>query len=330
MNKNDIINLLQSKDQELADLYKKADKIRQQNVQDTVHLRGIIEFSNYCIKQCNYCGINASAQKVTRYRIPHKEIIETCNFINQHQLGTVVLQSGEDPYYTSDKITKIIRDIKNNTDLAITLSIGNKTKKELQEYKAAGMDRYLIRFETSNSDLFNKCHPDDSLSSRVKTIQALQALNVQTGSGFLIGLPKQTIQQLAEDILFCTNLNLNMIGIGPYISNPNTVFTDQINPFDEELFYKVIAIIRILNPKAHIPATTAFDAINKNGRNLLLQRGANIFMPNMTPIKYKENYQLYPNKPCINETSNMCISCINKRLLKINRTVGTGRGDALN
>lgn len=324
--KEDVIALLNTEGDQLTDLYKRADEIRRINMGDDVFLRGIIEFSNYCKRDCFYCGIHRANLAVRRYRIPLDEIIHTCIDIESQGMTTVVLQSGEDPYYTKERLAEMIRRIKAETRLAVTLSVGERDEETYRFWRDSGMDRFLIRFETSDRALFERCHPDDNYDERLGCIQTLKNLGVQTGSGFLIGLPGETLQHLAEDILFCTQLGLDMIGVGPFIPHDKTPFANTINPFENEICFKTIAILRLLNQKAHIPATTAFDAIHPEGRNLLLQRGANVFMPNATPSEYRKDYLLYPGKPCVDENSEQCAACAQTRISNLGRTIGIGPG----
>jgi biotin synthase len=319
MTKEEIIEHLNSKDS--TSLYEKSDAVRKENKGDGVHLRGILEFSNICRKKCNYCGISLANRNVMRYRMDPGTIVKLCGNIKGTGIKTVVLQSGEDPYYTKEMLGHVISDIKKSTDLFVTLSVGERDEETFAYWKSMGMDRYLLRFETSNRRLFGFCHPDDDLDERVNCIKTLKKLGVETGSGFLIGLPGQTAEELADDIIFCTELGLDMIGVGPFISHPDTHFGAEINPFNNEIFYKVIALLRILNPDANIPATTAFDAIQNNGRDLALQRGANVFMPNVTPLKYRKKYLLYPGKPCIDETDGNCAVCAEGRIKGLGRQV---------
>lgn len=314
---------------EAESLYQAANECRQNNMGDDVYLRGIIEFSNICIKDCHYCGIRGSNTDVKPYRIPDNEIIETCQKMVGWGYTSVVLQSGEDPFYSTEKIAQIIKTIKATTPLAITLSVGERDETTYRVWKEAGMDRYLLRFETSDPRLFKTCHPDDNLEKRLECLEGLRNMGVQIGSGFLIGLPNETLEELAKDILFCTQLDLDMIGIGPFIAHPKTPFANRSNPFSPDIFYKTIAILRLLNPLAHIPATTAFDAIDPKGRDLVLQRGANVFMPNATPMAYREHYQLYPGKPCITESSDDCAGCVKGRLNRLGRTLGDDAGHSL-
>lgn len=323
---HEIISLLKATGNQESDLYDKANRIRKETMGDDIHLRGIIEFSNVCSKDCCYCGIRRSNASVTAYRIPDEEILETCLKMVDWGYTSVVLQSGEDPFYTRDRLTQLIGQIKSKTSLAVTLCVGVRDRETLRIWRDAGMDRYLLRFETSDPELFASCHPDEQLKIRLTCLDTLRELGVQLGSGFLIGLPNETLFQLATDILFCTQLNLDMIGIGPFIAHPATPFAKLPNPFTPDIYYKTIAIIRLLNPLSHIPATTAFDTIDPQGRNLVLSRGANIFMPNATPQKYRKHYMLYPGKVCVTESNEDCASCVQSRIKRLGRTVGRGPG----
>ena len=325
----DIVQLINAEGEALKQLYADADRVRKDNMGDEVFLRGIIEISNYCKKSCNYCGIRSKANKITRYRIPEEEIVQECKNIEKYGMTTVVLQAGEDSELSKDRIGKLLLRIKKETALAITLSLGVQDKETLLHWKQCGMDRYLIRYETVNPGLFENAHPDDKLESRLECIETLQALGVQTGTGFLIGLPGQTKEELAREIMFCTELKPDMIGIGPFIPHPGTPYGNGSNPFDDEIFFKVIAIMRLMNPRAHLPATTAFDTIRPDGRDLLLQRGANIFMPNLTPQKYRKYYLLYPNKPYINVSSASSAKSSVARILSLGRPIGIGPGHSL-
>jgi len=331
---SDVISLLNTQGIEIKDIYDKADDIRATYMGNEIFLRGIIEFSNFCKKDCNYCGIRRNVShdtsaSIKRYRMNDDEIIDTCKMMLKTGQTTVVLQSGEDPFYTKERFGSLLKCIKEETNLAITVSVGERDRATYEYWKTMGMDRYLLRFETSDPDLFKQCHPDDNLNERIECLRTLQSLGVQTGSGFLIGLPNETIEQLANDILFCTTLNLDMIGVGPFIPHPDTPFGSMKNPFDKEVYFKVVAILRLLNKDAHIPSTTAFDAIDPDGRNLLLQRGANVFMPNATPKKYREDYQLYPGKPCVDESAEDCSACVNMRVFNLGRTIGKGPGHSI-
>lgn len=315
--------------QDATPLYKKADQIRKKFVGDEIYLRGILEISNICRKNCNYCGIRGHNTQLQRYRMPEAEILQSCQQMEKQGITTVVLQAGEDPFLSKEKVGKLINKIRSNTNLAITLSFGEADSATYKFWRDCGMDRYLLRFETSDQELFKFCHPDDNFDERLDCIKNLQKLGIQTGSGFLIGIPQQTQEQLAQDIIFCSNLKLDMIGVGPFIPNQNTPFSNTKNPFTPQIFYKVVSLLRLLNKHAHLPSTTAFDAIEKNGRQLLLQRGANVFMPNITPQKYRKFYQLYPGKPCVDENNEQCVDCSRKRITSLGRIIGTGPGHSL-
>jgi len=325
----EIVFLLNLQKPDALILYQKADSIRQKHMGDEIFLRGIIEFSNYCRKDCFYCGIGRSNSTQERYRIPEEEILTTCKQIEAAEQTTVVLQSGEDIQYTKEILGNLITKIKSKTTLAITLSVGERDEETYRYWKDKGLDRYLLRFETSDKELFKRCHPDDDLTTRINCLKAIKKVGIQTGSGFLIGLPEETPEQLALDIQFCTDLDLDMIGVGPFIPHEKTEFSTTSNPFDKETYFKVISIVRLLNKKSHIPATTAFDTIDPNGRNLLLQRGANVFMPNATPKKYRDKYLLYPGKPCVDESASDCAGCVKGRVAALGRSIGKGPGHSI-
>ena len=325
----EIVSLLQSRGGDLKALYEAADRVRRESVGDEVHLRGIIEFSNYCRKSCDYCGIRGPNRKVERYRMGVEEIVKTACEVGQSGATTVVLQSGEDPWFTAGRLSEIIRAIRRQAGVAVTLSVGERSFEELVQFREAGCDRYLLRFETSDRTLFDRIHPDDVFEERMQCVRNLRRAGLQAGSGFMIGLPGGTLGTLARDILFTTLLDLDMIGCGPFLSHPETPLGGGAVLEDRELYFKTIAILRLLNPRAHIPATTAFDALCEGGRDLVLTRGANVFMPNFTPPKYRALYQLYPGKPCVDEDGGMCAACVKKRVARLGRTVGKGPGHSL-
>ncbi len=325
----ELVDLLGCTGEEALALYAAADRVRQAHMGDEVFLRGIIEFSNHCRRSCDYCGIRGPNREVKRYRMTAEEIVETA--IHAGQLGntTVVLQSGEDPWFTCERLIEILREIKRRTSLAITLSIGERPYEELVQFKQAGCDRYLLRFETSDRALFQSIHPDDDYDERIQCLHDLKRAGIQVGSGFMIGLPGGTLATIARDILFATALELDMIGCGPFLSHPGTPLSGQGSLEDREVAFKTIALLRLLNPRAHIPATTAFDALFEGGRDLVLTRGANVFMPNVTPQKYRALYQLYPNKPCVDEDSGQCALCVAGRVSRLGRRIGKGPGHTL-
>lgn len=332
ISKDAVLALLKSEDSDLVRLYARADSIRREHMGDEVYVRGIIEFSNLCANDCLYCGIRASNLLVNRYTMGIDEIVQTVRSFESMGQTTVVLQSGETPGLDDEEIGRLIRAIKSETSLAVTLSVGNRSRAVYRFWKECGMDRYLIRFETSDRKLFARLHPDCSFDDRMECLHILKQLGVQTGSGFMIGLPGETLETLADNILLCRELDLDMIGIGPYIPHPDTPLGNEPNAYadNEEIFYKAVSVLRIVNPDSHIPATTAFDAVFPGvGRNLALTRGANIFMPNNTPIQHRKDYLLYPGKPCIDENADQCVACVMMRIESIGRKIGTGPGHSL-
>lgn len=331
LNKEDLIYLLSLEDYDsLSKLYEKADRIRQKYVGDEVHLRGLIEFSNICRKNCNYCGIRRDNRKIKRYRMEIKEILQTVLDAAKRGYKTVVLQSGEDMYYTVDKLTELIKQIKANTDVVIVLSIGERPKEEYKKLREAGAERFLLRFETSNPELYERHHPDSLYEERMQILKWLREFDYQVGSGVIIGLPGQTIEDLAMDILKYKELDLDMIGMGPYICHPDTPLAGNPNG-SVEMALKMIAVTRIVMPDTNIAATTALGTLMPNGGlEKGLQVGANVIMPNITPVKYRKFYLLYPNKICIEEGRNKKIGAdIHERIKSIGRVVSQGYGHSL-
>lgn len=281
-------------------LFRRANNMRRRVFGKTVYIRGIIEFSNRCTRNCCYCGLRADNRSVKRYTMTEARILALARAMNGTAQTTIVLQSGEPPALGDHAMGRLIRRIKRETSLAVTLSCGCRPKKTLQYWRDCGLDRYLIRFETSNPKLYKQLHPDSSLDDRIKTIHNLKALGIQTGSGFLIGVPGENTGILADNIMLCRNLGLDMIGIGPFIAHPGTPLASAANAYaaDPNMLFRALAVLRLFNPFAHIPATTAFDAFfPQKGRIMALQRGANIYMPNNTPEPYCYNYAIYPGKP---------------------------------
>ncbi|MCR5265135.1 MAG: [FeFe] hydrogenase H-cluster radical SAM maturase HydE [Cyanobacteria bacterium RUI128] len=322
LSKEEIIVLLKSDGKELCQY---ADKTRKEFVGDEVHLRGLIEFSNICKCSCKYCGLRSPNTKAERYRLEPDEIIKYVQKGVELGYKTVVLQSGEDAYYDIDKLCHIIREIKKN-DVALTLSIGEKTKEEYKAYKDAGADRYLLRIETTDKELYKKMHPNMSFENRVRCLYDIKELGYETGSGCLVGLPKQTVESLADDILFFKELDADMIGIGPFIPHPETPLKSDLNPENFDMALKVMATVRLLMPDINIPATTAMETINPMGRIIALQSGANVVMPNILDTEYKVKYEIYPNKICLNEHSGKCRNCIEAKIKSIGRYVSQTKG----
>jgi len=312
-------------------LYMSADRVRRERMGDGVFLRGIVEFSNICGRDCHYCGIRSSNRDVRRYRMDADEILAVAKNMVGWKQTTIVLQSGEAASPEGDRrLGDLIRRIKAETDLSVTMSVGNRPRDVYSHWRDCGMDRYLLRFETSDPALFAQIHPACTLGERLECLHILRSLGVQVGSGFMIGVPGETPEVLAANILLCRNLDLDMIGIGPFIPHPCTPLGKTANAYaaDPEMHFVALAALRLANPDAHIPATTAFDAVftNPSGRDLALQRGANVFMPNSTPGQYRKDYMLYPDKPCVDENGALCAFCIVGRLEMLGRQIGTGPG----
>jgi len=295
MNISEILGWLKCNDKnKLQELWEMSNAARQEVVGNDVHLRGLIEFSNYCCNLCAYCGINRKRKNITRYRMTAEEILLSAKEAMKNKIGTIVLQSGYDPSMPVNWFVEILQEIKRKYPIAITLSIGERTEKELETLRLAGADRYLLRFETSDPILHAELHPHDkdSLSHRLMLLKTLRCLGYQIGSGMLIGLPGQCYRSLAYDILLLRKLQLDMIGVGPYISHPETDLFDKYNkschnasqvPNDELTSLKVLSLIRLTSSGAHIPSTTAMASINPEYSYLAgLMCGANVIMPNLT------------------------------------------------
>ena len=318
MNKNELVEIL-SNDNTNDWLFKEADKVRRENVGDEVHLRGLIEFSNICKRQCKYCGLQSGNKQIERYRILKDEILVYVQNAVNMGYKTIVLQSGEDEFYDTDKMVEIIREIK-KYDVALTLSIGEKSYDEYKAFKDAGADRYLLRIETTDQNLYKEMHPNASYENRVRCLQDLKSLGFETGTGCLVGLPNQTIESLADDILFFKELDADMVGIGPFIPHEQTPLADA-KTGDFWLALKVMALTRINLPNINIPATTAMETLNPNGRIIALNSGANVVMPNVTSKEYRAKYEIYPGKICINENPEQCRGCIEGKIKAIGRTI---------
>jgi biotin synthase len=305
-------------------LFTLADKVRHDYVGDEVHLRGLIEFSNVCKRQCKYCGLRSENKVIDRYRIEPSDIIKYAENAVKMGYKTIVLQSGEDEYYSVDKICEIIKGIK-ALDVALTLSIGEKSYDEYKAFKDTGADRYLIRIETTDRNLYKTMHPNMDIDNRFRCLEDIKTLGYEVGTGSLVGLPNQTIESLADDILFFKKLGADMVGIGPFIPHPQTPLADA-DTGNFEIALKVMALTRLILPEINIPATTAMETLNANGRIIALKSGANVVMPNVTTTEYRAKYEIYPNKICINENPEQCRNCIGAKIKSIGRTISQNYG----
>ncbi|GHU85874.1 [FeFe] hydrogenase maturase subunit HydE [Bacteroidia bacterium] len=324
------------------DLFEKAAKIKTQYVKNIVYFRGLIEYSNMCSKNCYYCGIRKDNKNILRYTMTDDEVIAAAEYAYQQGYGSIVLQGGEieSPVFTK-KITSLLHKIMevSNGKLGVTLSLGEQERSVLKEWQQAGARRYLLRIETSNKNLYSKIHPNDSKHSydrRVETLDTLKFLGYQVGTGVMIGLPFQTLDDLENDLIFFKDKDIDMFGMGPYIEHSDTpLFQYQYNMMFslQERFnitLNMIANLRIMMPNVNIAATTAMQAIDPCGREKALQAGANIIMPNITPKKYRDKYLLYQNKPCLDEEREQCKSCLEMRIKLIGENIGYGQcGDSL-
>lgn len=321
--KSEIIDILKD-DSQNEWLFSTADKIRKKFAGDEVHLRGLIEFSNICKCNCKYCGLRFENKIVERYRLNPDEIILLAKEAVSLGYKTIVLQSGEDKFYTKDILCEIIREIK-KFDTAVTLSIGERSFEDYKAFKEAGADRYLIRIETTDKALYEKMHPNMDFNNRVKCLKDLKTLGYEVGTGCLVGLPEQSVESLADDILFFKEIDADMIGIGPFIPHPQTPLKDAAAG-NFILALKVMALTRIILENINIPATTAMETLNPNGRIIALQSGANVIMPNVTLKKYSDKYEIYPNKISINQDPLQCLSFIENKIMSIGRIISKDYG----
>lgn len=354
MQRSEILRwLLETDADRLEELWRQADAVRRAHVGDAVHLRGLIEISNHCVRQCAYCGLRGPNTALQRYRMTTDEILVCAHQAATLGYGTVVLQAGEDPLLTRDWVADLVRRIKTQTGLAVTLSLGEQDEETFRLWRQAGADRYLLRFETSNRTLFDRIHPPhpDRRSNRIAQLAVLRQLDYEVGSGVMVGIPGQTFVDLAQDIELFRSLDLDMIGVGPWLPHPETplgarsetggepsrrlpdspIGDDRQVPNTELMTYKVVALARLVCPWANIPSTTALATLNRDrGRELGLQRGANVVMPNLTPPLYRRLYEVYPGKACLYETPGEFHAELTERIRSLGRHVGTGPGGSLN
>ncbi len=323
----DLKELIQS-DKYDTSLFASADKIRREHYGTDVYIRGLIEFTNYCKNNCYYCGIRAGNPNSIRYRLTKDEILTSCD--EGYALGfrTFVLQGGEDMYFTDDKVCNIVYSIREKyPDCAITLSIGEKSRDSYKAYFSAGANRYLLRHETATDSHYSLLHPESmQIDTRKKCLFDLKEIGFQVGSGFMVGSPFQTAENLVSDLLFLKELSPDMIGIGPFITHKETPFRDYPSG-TLELTLRMISILRHLFPYALIPATTALGSIHPEGRELGLKAGANVVMPNLSPVRVRKLYDLYENKICTGDEAAECRLCLEQRVENAGYKIITARGD---
>lgn len=322
LDKTGLVKLLTCNDP--APIYVAADKVRKKFVGDDVHLRGLIEFSNYCCRTCFYCGLRSANNNINRYRLEPYEVIERAKYAVSCGLKTIVLQSGEDKVFTITNLCKIVNEIK-SMGVAVTLSIGELSKEEYADLKSAGADRYLLRIETSNEQLYEKLHPGMSYKNRVRCLYNLKELGYETGTGCLIGLPGQTAEFLADDLLFFKKLDADMIGIGPFIPCANTPLENEKGG-DADTVLRMMALARLLMPDINMPSTTALRVMDSEGYEKGLACGANVIMPNMGRNEYRKLYAIYPGKGYWIKNTESQIDAIKSIVFKLGRNIGSGCG----
>lgn len=312
-------------------LFELASKERHLHYGHDVYVRGLIEFTNYCRNDCLYCGIRKSNPHVSRYRLSEEHILDCCRIGYDLGFRTFVLQGGEDGYYTRERMVHVIESIRSrHPDCAITLSIGEKSREDYQAFYEAGANRYLLRHETFNANHYSRLHPPSlSAAARQKCLWDLKDIGYQTGTGFMVGSPYQTPQDLAEDMLFIRELNPQMVGIGPFIPHHDTPFSNEAAG-TLELTLFMLGLLRLMLPKVLLPSTTALGTIDPKGRELGILAGANVVMPNLSPTGVRKDYALYDNKICTGDEAAECRQCLERRMESIGYRVVTARGDSLN
>lgn len=307
-----------------------ADKVRRKYYGNKVFLRGLIEISSYCRNDCFYCGIRRSNRNAERYRLSREGILSCCR--NGYDLGfrTFVMQGGEDAYFTDDFMCSLISEIKQKyPDCAVTLSLGERSYESYRRMKESGADRYLLRHETASEELYGKLHPSEmSLANRKECLFNLHKLGYQVGAGFMVGVPFQTTENIIEDLRFLQELNPHMIGIGPFVPHHDTPFADKKGG-TLEMTLKLLGILRLMFPKALIPATTALGTISPDGREMGLKTGCNVVMPNLSPVSVRKKYDLYDNKICTGEEAAECRTCLQRRIESVGYKISPERGDAI-
>jgi len=328
-----IITLLEAKAAEKQLLFQRAFDIKRKEIGKKVHFRGLVEFSNICGKDCYYCGIRKSNREVRRYNLTDEQILEAARFAYRNRYGSFVMQAGEleSPAFTA-RIENLLKEIKKLSEgkLGITLSLGEQDEEVYNRWFNAGAHRYLLRIESSNPGIYQRIHPSDTLhdyARRLTCLKTLQRIGYQTGTGVMIGLPFQTTGDLADDLLFMKEFDIDMVGMGPYIEHRNTPsyqYRHELLPIEErfDLSLKMIAILRILMRDINIAAATALQSIDPLGREKAIKVGANIIMPNITPGKYRNDYALYENKPCVDAEPEECTSCLDMKIQLAEEEIG--------
>jgi len=333
LSREDIICLLKADEKERTLIFEKAAQIKTKYLGDIVYFRGLIEYSNICSKNCYYCGIRSGNKKMMLYELPEEDVFEAAKYAYEEGYGSLVIQTGEiSSKKFIKKITHLLQKIKamSNGELGITLSLGEQTEETFQTWFNAGAHRYLLRIEASDRELYSKLHPNNKVHDfdfRLHSLKLLRKIGYQVGTGVMIGLPFQTIENLADDLLFMRDLDIDMCGMGPYIEHEHTPLYEYKNQLMSKrerfvLSLKMIAILRILMKDINIAASTAMQTLDVAGREKAIKVGANIVMPNLTPLKYRDSYLLYEDKPCIDEEASECKNCLEARIKIAGATIG--------
>lgn len=329
----ELVELLNSAGDDRKALFAAAAAVKKEHVGNKVFFRGLVEYSNICSKNCYYCGVRRGNHKVDRYQLSDEEVLEAAQFALDNRFASMVIQSGErtDARFV-DQIEKLLALIKALSDgkLGITLSMGEQSEETYRRWFAAGAHRYLLRIETSDRQLYSKLHPQDNLHDfdvRIGALKLLRKVGYQVGSGVMVGLPFQTVESLASDLLFLKELDIDMAGLGPFIEHADTPlyqYTSSLLPRTErfDLSLKMVALLRLMMKDINIAATTAMQSIDPQGREKAIMVGSNVIMPNLTPLKYRENYKLYEDKPCIDEEAEQCRSCLEARIHMAGNEIG--------
>jgi biotin synthase len=338
--REDLIFLLNTEGNDRLQLFEKAKKTKASVVGNKVYFRGLIEYSNYCRKNCYYCGIRAGNSRYARYQMTDDEVLQAVDYAWKNEYASIVIQSGErsDKIFAS-KIESLLQRIRQHTDgsMHITLSLGEQSEETYRRWLEAGAHRYLLRIEVSNPELYLKLHPRNKQHDYERRLDALRTLKTagyQVGSGVMIGLPFQTVSDLADDLIFFREFDIDMAGMGPYVEHADTPlykYRNELLPLKVrfDLSLKMVAILRVMMKDINIAATTAMQTIDPQGREKALMVGANVIMPNLTPVKYRQDYLLYENKPCIDEEAEDCKSCLEARIHMAGDTIGYGEwGDS--
>lgn len=327
--KDDLNYLLTNITKEEAEiLHEKARLISQETFSNKVFIRGLIELTNYCKNDCLYCGLRASNTNCNRYRLTLEQILTSCKTGNDIGFKTFVLQGGEDPFFTDEKLVEIVSNIRSRyPDSAITLSLGERSEPSYRKLFEAGANRFLLRHETATSSHYAKLHPSKmKLESRLECLNRLKEIGYQVGTGFMVGSPHQTIDNIVDDILFIKNFQPQMIGVGPFIPHHDTPFADE-PAGSVTMTVNILAILRLLLPTALIPATTALGTLDSDGREKGILAGANVIMPNLSPVDVRKKYELYNNKLCTGDETAEAVKSLNARLNKIGYEITKARGD---